>query len=81
MQNAFIAGTIVAVLAGVIGYFMVLRSQSFAGHALANVGFAGATGASLFGVSPLLGLFVSGIAAAFGIHWLGLACGLRGAAI
>jgi len=72
MQNAFIAGTIVAVLAGVVGYFMVLRSQSFAGHSLANVGFAGATGAALFGVAPLLGLFVSGVLAAFGIHWLGL---------
>jgi len=72
MQNAFIAGTIVAILAGVVGYFMVLRGQSFAGHSLANVGFAGATGAALFGVSPLLGLFVSGVVAALGIHWLGL---------
>jgi zinc/manganese transport system permease protein len=72
MQNALIAGTVVAVLAGMLGYFMVLRSQSFAGHSLANVGFAGATGASLFGVSPLLGLFVSGVVAAIGIHSLGL---------
>lgn len=71
MQNAIIAGTIVAVLAGIVGYFMVLRSQSFAGHSLANVGFAGATGAALFGVSPLLGLFTSGILAAIGIHFLG----------
>jgi len=72
MQNAFIAGTIVAILAGVVGYFMVLRSLSFAGHSLANVGFAGATGASLLGVPPLLGLFVSAVLAAFGIYWLGL---------
>ncbi len=72
MQNAFFAGTIVAILAGIVGYFMVLRGQSFAGHSLANVGFAGATGAALFGVAPLLGLFVAGILAAFGIHWLGL---------
>jgi len=75
MRNAFIAGTIVAVLAGTVGYFMVLRAQSFAGHSLANVGFAGATGATLFGVSPLLGLFMSGVLAAFGIHWLGLGAG------
>lgn len=75
MQNAFIAGTIVAVLAGVVGYFMVLRSQSFAGHALANVGFAGATGAALFSVPPILGLFLSGLIAAFGIHALGLGAG------
>jgi zinc/manganese transport system permease protein len=72
MQNAFIAGTIVAILAGIVGYFMVLRSQSFAGHSLANAGFAGATGAALFGAPPLLGLFVSGIVAAVGIHSLGL---------
>ncbi len=71
MQNAFIAGTVVAVVAGVVGYFVVLRSQSFAGHSLANVGFAGATGAALFGVHPLLGLFVSGVVAAVGIHALG----------
>jgi zinc/manganese transport system permease protein len=75
MQNAFIAGTVVAVLAGTVGYFMVLRAQSFAGHSLANVGFAGATGAALFGVTPLLGLFVSGVLAAFGIHWLGMSSG------
>lgn len=52
MQNAFLAGTIVAVLAGILGYFVVLRSQTFAAHSLANVGFAGATGAALFG-APL----------------------------
>jgi zinc/manganese transport system permease protein len=75
MQNALMAGTVVAVLAGVIGYFMVLRSQSFAGHALANVGFAGATGAALFGIPPILGLFLSGLAAAFGIHSLDIGVG------
>jgi zinc/manganese transport system permease protein len=75
MQNAIIAGTIVAILAGIVGYFMVLRSQSFAGHALANVGFAGATGAALFSAPPLLGLFLSGLAAALGIHALGLGVG------
>lgn len=72
MQHAFLAGTLVAILAGVMGYFMVLRSQSFAGHSLANVGFAGATGAALFGLSPVLGLFIAGIAAALGIQVLGL---------
>jgi zinc/manganese transport system permease protein len=49
---------IVAVVAGCIGYFLVLRQQSFAGHALGHVGFAGATGAVLLGVSPLWGLMV-----------------------
>lgn len=67
MQNAYLAGTIVAVVAGATGYFMVLRGESFAGHALAHVGFAGATGALLVGVSPILGLLVVGVAAAVGI--------------
>ena len=40
MQNAYLGGTLVALTAGIMGYFMVLRSQSFAGHSLANVGFA-----------------------------------------
>jgi len=56
MQNAFIAGGIVALLAGIVGYFLVLRGQTFAGHALSHVGFAGATGAALIGLSPMGGL-------------------------
>jgi len=72
MQNAFIAGTLVAIVAGVIGYFMVIRNQSFAGHSLANVGFAGATGAALFGIPALLRLFLAGVIAAIGIHYLGI---------
>jgi zinc/manganese transport system permease protein len=70
MQNAYLAGTLVAVISGIVGYFMVLRNLSFAGHSLANVGFAGATGAVLFGVSPIVGLFVAGALAAVGIHTL-----------
>jgi zinc/manganese transport system permease protein len=56
MRHAFVAGGIVAVLAGVAGYFLVLRGQAFAGHALSHVGFAGATGAALLGVSPMAGM-------------------------
>jgi zinc/manganese transport system permease protein len=70
MQNAYLAGTLVAIAAGIMGYFMVLRSQSFAGHSLANVGFAGATGAVLFGIPAVLGLFVAGLCAALGIQVL-----------
>lgn len=70
MHNAYLAGTLVAVVAGIMGYFMVLRSQSFAGHSLANVGFAGATGAVLLGISPVLGLFIAGALAAVGIQLL-----------
>src|SRR5438132_12726277 len=75
MQNAYLAGTLVAVTAGLMGYFMVLRSQSFAGHSLANVGFAGATGAVLFSISPVVGLFLAGLLAAVGIQTLNLAVG------
>ena len=47
MRNAFYACTIVGIVAGAVGYFLVLRGQTFAGHALAHVGFPGATGAGL----------------------------------
>ena len=57
MQHAFEAGTIVAIVAGIIGYFIVLRKSSFAAHALSHVGFTGAAGAVLFGLNPLVGLF------------------------
>src|SRR5436190_13402058 len=75
MQNAYLAGTLVALTAGIMGYFMVLRSQSFAGHCLANVGFAGATGAVLFGIPPIVGLFLAGVLAAVGIQALNEASG------
>jgi len=56
MRHAFAAAGIVAILAGLVGYFLVLRGQAFAGHALSHVGFAGATGAILIGASPLAGM-------------------------
>ncbi len=56
MRNAFLACTIVSIVAGAIGYFLVLRGETFAGHALSHVGFPGATGAALIGVSPFVGL-------------------------
>jgi zinc/manganese transport system permease protein len=65
MRTAFAASGIAAVLAGTVGFFLVLRGQTFAGHALSHVGFTGATGAILFGLPPLAGLvgftFVAGI--------------------
>ena len=64
MVNALEAGTIVAVMAGVVGWFMVLRSQTFAGHTLSVMAFPGATGALLIGLSAAVGYFVfSGLAA------------------
>ena len=46
MLNTWIAASIVAVLAGVLGFFAVLRGQSFAAHAIPNGAFAGAAGAA-----------------------------------
>ena len=45
-----------AVVSGIVGYFLVMRGQTFAGHALSHIGFAGATGAGLIGLAPLWGL-------------------------
>ena len=56
MRHAFEAGTVVAIVAGVIGYFVVLRRSAFAAHALSHIGFAGAAGAVLLGISPFVGL-------------------------
>jgi zinc/manganese transport system permease protein len=57
MLNALRAGTIVAVVSATIGYFMVLRRQSFVGHTLAVIGFPGAAGATWLGVSTSFGYF------------------------
>jgi zinc/manganese transport system permease protein len=64
MVNAFRAGTIVAVLAGAMGHFMVLRRQSFAGHTLSLIGFPGAAGAVLIGVAATYGYFAFCLAGA-----------------
>ena len=71
MRNAFGAATLVALVAGCVGYFLVLRAQTFAGHALAHVGFAGATGAVLVGISPLWGMLLVTVAAGAGMGLLG----------
>src|SRR5882724_9209760 len=64
MVNAFRAGTIIAVASAVMGWFMVLRRQTFAGHTLALVGFPGAAGATLIGVSATYGYFAFCVGAA-----------------
>lgn len=71
MQHAFEAGTIVAVVAGIVGYFVVLRNSSFAAHALSHVGFAGAAGAVLFAINPVFGLFLFTSAGGLGMAVLG----------
>lgn len=64
MRHAFVAGTVVALVAGVVGYFVVLRRSAFAAHALSHVGFAGAAGAVALGVSPVAGLLAFSCAGA-----------------
>jgi zinc/manganese transport system permease protein len=59
MVNALEAGTIVAVMAAVTGWFMVLRRQAFAGHTLAVMSFPGASGAALAGVPLAAGYFAT----------------------
>ena len=71
MTNAFAAAGIVAVVSGVVGYFLVMRGQTFAGHALSHIGFAGATGAGLIGLAPLWGLLAFTLAAGVAMGALG----------
>ncbi|MBO0687607.1 MAG: metal ABC transporter permease [Candidatus Dormibacteraeota bacterium] len=71
MQNALLTGTVVAVLGGAVGYFIVLRGQSFAAHTLSQVGFPGAAAGALLHVSPLLGLLVFCTASALGVGLMG----------
>jgi zinc/manganese transport system permease protein len=70
MVNTWIAGSIVAVVAGVVGFFVVLRGSSFVAHAIPNSAFAGAAGASLIGVSTIAGLLVFAVGGALGIGLL-----------
>jgi zinc/manganese transport system permease protein len=71
VQNAFMAGTLIAIVSSIVGYFVVLRAQAFAAHALSHVGFAGATLAALLGISGLLGMSGFTVAAALGMGALG----------
>ena len=70
-QHAFEAGTMIAVLAGVTGYFVVIRHTAFAAHALPYIGFAGATGVLLVDVAPILGLLGGSVAGGLGVAALG----------
>ncbi len=71
VQNAYLVGTIVAILTAIMGYFVVLRAQAFAGEALADIGFTGATGAAMLGIGALPGMFFLTILAALGMGALG----------
>jgi zinc/manganese transport system permease protein len=71
MRHALIGGTLVAVASGLVGYFVVVRQSAFAAHALAHIGFPGATAAILIGVPVTLGLGVFCLAGGLAIGFLG----------
>src|SRR5436305_8565286 len=56
MQRALLASTILSSVAGLIGFFVVVRHQAFAGESLSDVAFTGSLGAAAFGINPLIGL-------------------------
>src|SRR5664280_796883 len=71
VRNAFLAGGVVAIVSGLVGYFVVLRGQAFASEALSHVGFTGATAAALLGISSLEGMLFFTLLAALGMGLLG----------
>jgi zinc/manganese transport system permease protein len=71
MRNALLGGTLVALAAGLIGYFIIVRNSAFAAHALAHIGFPGATGAVLLGLPVTAGLAVFCVGGALVIGALG----------
>jgi zinc/manganese transport system permease protein len=81
IQNAFLAGSFIAIAAALLGYFLVIRGLTFAGHALSNIGFAGAAGAVLVGVPPVYGLLTFTVAASLAIGAIGLEIRERDVAI
>jgi zinc/manganese transport system permease protein len=71
MVNAWVVATIVALVGGAVGFFVVLRGSAFVAHAVPNGSFAGAAAASLIGVSTIAGLAVFSLGGALGIGLLG----------
>ncbi len=63
VRHALIAGSLAAVLGAIVGYFVILRHVSFAVHALAHIGFTGATGAAMLGWSSLEGMLAIAVIA------------------
>jgi zinc/manganese transport system permease protein len=62
VRDALLTGAVVALVSGAVGVFTVLRGQSFAGHALSDLGTLGGSGAFLFGLAPLWGFVGAGVA-------------------
>jgi zinc/manganese transport system permease protein len=75
VRNAYLAGTPIALACGLIGWFVVLRSQVFAGDALSHVAFVGAIAAAVFGLDERVGLFALTLLVALGMAALGRRAG------
>ena len=73
MRTAFLAGSLIAVSCGLVGYYVLLRHLTFASDALSHVGFAGAMAAAFLGLNPYVGLFGSSIIVGVGMGQLGRA--------
>jgi zinc/manganese transport system permease protein len=71
MRQALLAGTLISLVAGLVGFFVVLRHQAFAGEALSDVAFTGALGGAALGINPLITLLVTTIAAALAMGGFG----------
>jgi len=78
IRHAFLAGTVIALSAGLVGYFVVLRNQVFTGDALGHVAFTGAVASLAVGIEPLLGLYASTVLGAVGMGALGQGARARG---
>ena len=70
-RNAFLAGTFIALACGVVGYFVVLRAQVFAGDALSHVAFTGALAAAAAGLDVRIGLFAATVTIALVLAVIG----------
>lgn len=64
MQYAFIAGSLTAIICGIVSVFVVTRKASFAAHALSHISITGAAGSLLIGLSALTGQLIINILAA-----------------
>ncbi len=71
MRQALLAGTILSIVAGLVGYFVVLRHQAFAGESLSDVAFTGALGGAVLGINPFLSLIATTVVVALAMGGFG----------
>ena len=71
LRQALLAGTILSIVAGLVGYFVVLRHQAVAGESLSDVAFTGALGGAALGINPLTSLLVTSIVVALAMGGFG----------